>query len=154
MNKRCPHTLDIEGWLADHPPPEIILPGVPAELSRRNSFYARHIGVLKLAVDGRDRAQVAEDMSRFLGDDTVTENYLNAALSEARDTHILNSVRYGALVAITRDPRLVALYADLIDHVVMPSALVPYIRMGVALHAKDEAERNLRLARRAAGGRP
>lgn len=152
MTKRCPNTLDLVDWLASQPAPEVTLPALPAEVTRRNSFYARHIGVLKLAVDGRDRAQVAGSMSSFLGDDRVTEAYLNAALSEARPTHILNSVRYGALVHATRDPRLVALYADLIDHVVVPSNLVPYIRVGIALQEQDEAKRRLLTAKRLAGG--
>lgn len=149
---RCSPQLDLIDWLNALPAPELTLPALPADVSRRNSFYSRHIGVLKLALDGRDRAEVADGMSRFLGDDTVTENYLNAAVSEARPSHVLNSVRYGALVHTTRDPRLVAVYADLIGHVVVPSTLVPFIRVGIALQEQEEAKRRLKTAQRLVGG--
>lgn len=149
MTRRCPSTIDIEAWLAQPAP----VPTLATALTRRDSFYSRHIGVLKLALEGKSRAVVAEEMSTFLGGDLVTESYLNAAVSEARPTHTLNAVRYGALVATTRDPRLVSVYADLIDHVVVPANLVPFIRVGLALEAKSEADLRLREARRQAGGR-
>ena len=107
---RCPQTLDLLDWIGSQPPRQDLVI-LPDEITRRNSFYARHIGVMKLALHDRDRETVAAEMSGWLGE-TVTATTLNAAVSEARTSHILNSVRYGALVRATQDARLVAVYAD------------------------------------------
>ncbi len=155
MTKRCPHTLDL---LAYAPPVgRELVPVFAPEVTRAGSLYARLTLGMKAAIEesGKDRAVIVQGMSDFLGE-RVTENGLNAALSQARTDHVINVLRYTALARATADSRLIGLLAEPIDHVVVHRRLVPWIEVGMLAEAGAEVERRKRQALKAAraGGRP
>jgi hypothetical protein len=148
--RRCPHTLDLLSWEA---PPTPVVPAFPPEVTRVRGLYDRVVLGMKAAIDesGKDRATICRDMGDFLGQ-PVTEAGLDAALSQARTSHVINVVRYAALARATEDARLIGLLAAPLDHVVVPRRFVPFIEIGMLSEAGAEIDRRLRQARRAAGG--
>ncbi len=60
---------------------------------------------------GRPRAEVAKQMGDYL-DEEISENMLNRYAAEASDEHVINVVRFMALIAITRDRRLLEFIAE------------------------------------------
>lgn len=65
-----------------------------------------------LKVSSLTRGEIAEKMSVYLGE-AVGENMLNAYASEARAEHIINVVRFIALIDATGDRRLLQMIAEL-----------------------------------------
>lgn len=62
------------------------------------------------------REEIAKQMSDYLGK-PISIDVLNAYASQGRDTHVINLERLEALIVVTQDIELVAVFTGLIDHV-------------------------------------
>ena len=116
MPPRCPRTLDLLSWT----PPETSVHFAPEEI-RAASLGARFCRAMALALKecGKSREEVAAEMSAYLGEE-VSVAMLNAYVSEARENHTINVIRYIALAHATGDMRLLNLVCELFDHVAIP----------------------------------
>ncbi len=152
---RLPHPdqIDLLEWVPEEP-----VSSFPQTVIRAASLaasIARSISA-SLKESGRTRAQVASLMSDYLGE-TVGENILNAYASEARAEHIINVVRFVALIHATGDRRLLQLIAEPFDWVVVERKHVPSIRIAkrdeVIRRLERDNEIDRRLARSRGAGR-
>ncbi|HWJ72376.1 MAG TPA: DNA transposition protein [Kaistia sp.] len=96
---------------------------------------------------GRSREQVAEAMSDYLGE-TVTENVLNAYASESRDDLIINITRLDALLATTKDRRLLELIAARHGWAVIERRYLPAIEMAELLETRAKMDSEIEFRRR------
>lgn len=96
---------------------------------------------------GRSRADVAELMSQYL-DESISEATLNAYASEAKGEHIINVVRFVALLHVTRDRRLLELVASMFDWAVIERKYLPAIAMAQKLEKRAEMDREIDSDRR------
>ncbi|MFG1463319.1 DNA transposition protein [Xanthobacter sp. DSM 24535] len=97
---------------------------------------------------GRPRTDVARLMSEYL-DEAVTENMLNAYAAEARGEHIINLVRFIALIHVTRDRRLLELVAAQFEWAVIERRYLPAIAMAEQIEARAKLDRDIDASRRA-----
>lgn len=97
------------------------------------------------------REEVAERMSEYLGL-KVSKPMLDAYVSEARDTHTINIVRFAALVHATRDWRLLSLLPDLFGFAVVDERYVSLIRATQMRERAEELESMARAEERRAKG--
>ncbi|MBX3545554.1 DNA transposition protein [Chelatococcus sp.] len=136
--------LDLLGWAPSEPvqafPPEKVR---AASLA---SSIARAVS-LSLKECGRTRDQVADDMGAYLGE-TVSSHMLNAYASEAREEHIINVVRFIALVHATRDRRLLELIASMFGWTVIERRYLPAIELAERLEKRAEMDRGIEAVRR------
>lgn len=103
-DRRDDDTLDLLSW----EPPQLVeryAQTDPVQATSVDQTIARAVS-RTLKDDGRSRAEIAEAMGGYLGED-VSENMLNAYASQARDGHRISLERAIALVAVTQDARLV-----------------------------------------------
>ncbi len=96
---------------------------------------------------GRTRAEVAEAMTDYLGE-TVTENVLNAYASESRDDLIINITRLDALLATTKDRRLLELIAARHGWAVIERRHLPAIEMAEMMEARARMDSEIEYRRR------
>lgn len=96
---------------------------------------------------GRSREQVAERMSGYL-DETVSDHMLNAYASEARGEHIINVVRFIALIEATGDRRLLEFIAELFGWAVIEQRYLPAIKLAQRLEKRAEMDRDIDSDRR------
>ncbi len=82
------------------------------------------------------RQEIARRMSAYLGED-VSVNMLNAYASEARETHVINTVRFIALLHATGDRRLLEIVAEIFGWVVIEKKFLPLIELA-AIHDQQE----------------
>jgi len=90
------------------------------------------------------RAEIARKISEFLGED-VGENMLNAYASPARETHVINVVRFIGLIHATQDRRLLELVAGMFGWAVVPEKYLPLIEVA-AIRAEEDKLRARREA--------
>lgn len=148
-DRRDKGTLDLLDWQ----PPE---PAVrfEAALVRGATLGARICRAMAVALDECEasREDVAERMSEYLGV-KVSKAMIDAYVSEARDTHTINIVRFAALVHATKDWRLLSLLPELFGFAVIDERYVSLIR---AVQIREKAAELEKLAdveeRRARGG--
>lgn len=100
-----------------------------------------------LKASGRSRTDTARLMSEYL-DEQVSEAMLNAYASEARGEHIINVVRFVALLHVTQDRRLLELIASMFDWAVIERKYLPAIEMAEAMEARAELDREIDARRR------
>lgn len=110
MTRRRPHPdqIDLLAWSPGNPvaafaPQDIRAASLAASIAKAVSA--------SLKMPGISREQIAERMSTYLGEQ-VSENMLNAYASEARAEHIINVVRFIALIDATGDRRLLQMIAE------------------------------------------
>lgn len=96
---------------------------------------------------GRSRADAARLMGEYL-DEQVSEAVLNAYASEAKSEHIINVVRFIALLHVTGDRRLLELIASMFDWAVIERKYLPAIEMAEAMEARAELDREIDARRR------
>lgn len=129
--------------LLDWQPPE---PAVRFDEDRVRgaTLSARVCRAMALALEesAASRVEIAERMGAYLGE-TVSKPMLDAYVSEARDTHTINIVRFAALVHATRDWRLLSLLPELFGFVVVDERYVSLIR---ATRMREKAAELDRLA--------
>jgi len=96
---------------------------------RGATLNARICRAMAVALDecGASRDEIAERMGEYLGE-TVSKHMLDAYVSEARDTHNINVIRFAALVHATRDWRLLSLLPELFGFAVVDDRYVSLIR--------------------------
>lgn len=138
MKARDAATIDL---FRDYSPQPVVARFAP-EAVRTPSLPARiSLAVARSLKDhGRDRAQVAKEMSAYL-DETVTKGMLDAYASQARESHNIPAHRLIALVLVTGDPRpLNALLVDA-DLVVVDAKYEALIRREMLKEARDRIDR-------------
>jgi len=91
---------------------------------------------------GRSREDAAQLMSDYL-DEKVSVDMLNAYASEAKSEHVVNVVRFIALLHVTRDRRLLELIASMFDWAVIERKYLPAIEMAEALEARSKLDREI-----------
>jgi hypothetical protein len=123
-DRRDSRTMDLLNWQ----PPE---PAVRFEEHqvRGATLNARICRAMAVALEEctATRDEVAERMSEYLGI-KVSKPMLDAYVSEARDTHTINIVRFAALVHATHDWRLLSLLPELFGFAVVDERYVALIR--------------------------
>lgn len=131
--------------------PDKVVRRFATELVRAASMAAKLCRGLKVTLEecGLSRAQVAERMSAYLGE-TVTEPILNAYVSQARSTHIINAVRFVALIAATGDHRALNALLDELGLVVIDKKYLPWIEVGMLREQREKLDRDIDFARRRA----
>ena len=91
---------------------------------------------------GASREVLAEKMGGFLGE-TVPKNMLDAYASQSRAEHVINLVRFVALLHATGDQRLLNAIAEMFGWAVIEQKFVPLITATI-LHAKEDELRDKR----------
>lgn len=122
-----------------------------AELIRAAGLAAKLCRGLKLTLEesGLSRAEVAARMSAYLGE-TVSEPMLNAYVSEARDAHVINVVRFVAFLAVTQDHRALNALLDDLGLVAIEKRYLPWIEVGMLREQRERLDRDIDFARRRA----
>ena len=104
------------------------------------------------ALMGQDRAQVARDMSDYLGR-PVSKAMIDAYASIARDDHVISTPRFMALVQVTADRRLLELLAEPLGWAVIERRYLPLIELAAVREREDELRRQGDALRRQAKSR-
>ena len=128
---------DLFSWtppkvVAAYAPERVRAASLAASLSKAVSASLRECG--------RDRAQVAREMSAYLGEN-VSADVLDKYASEAAESHIINVVRFIGLLAATRDRRLLELIAAQFDWAVIERKYLPAIDYATLLEQRAELDR-------------
>lgn len=143
--------LDLLKWQPPAPP---VARFQPAEV-RAETLRAQICRAMKLAAEdsGKSRDELAADMSAFL-EEPVSKPALDAAISQARDDHTINVVRFIAFVMATRDMRLLNLVASQLGMVCIEERYLGAVEEAMLTERieKDEAAR--KMARRRWKGAP
>lgn len=152
MVKRCDRTLSLLEW----EPPQPAVRFDEAEV-RGATLATKLCRAMSLALKecGKTREAVAEEMAEYLGERSFSKAMLDAYVSEARDTHTINVIRFAALVHVTRDWRLLSLLPELFGFVVVERRYEDWIVAALAAEKLEEVSRLRDAAlRRAKGVRP
>ncbi|MFQ5533442.1 MAG: hypothetical protein ACE5EM_01280 [Sphingomonadales bacterium] len=109
MTRRDTKTLDL---FTDYRPPEPAVRFAP-EVVRGADIETRLCRAMRVALKGcrLAREEVAERMSAFLGRE-FSKNMLDAYVSEARAGHVINIVKFAALIHATEDYRLLSVLVE------------------------------------------
>ncbi|MBF5095298.1 DNA transposition protein [Azospirillum sp. INR13] len=121
--RRDTQTLDLLAWQ----PPEPVR-AFPPEKVRAASLRSAVAKAVSLALKecGRDRDDVAQAMGEYLGE-ACPKTMLDAYASEAREEHVINVVRFIALMHATGDRRLLQLLAEPFGLAVIDARYLPAI---------------------------
>lgn len=95
--------------------------------------------------DGRSRADIAREMSTYLGD-TVTEAMINQYASPSNDKHNIPAHRLLALLAVTKDARLINTVLDGTGLVAVHEKYEALIRREMAKEARERLDREIAAA--------
>lgn len=136
--------MDLLGWVPSNPVVAYVADRVKA------SSFSRSVSKAvaeTLKNCGRPRAAVAEAMSDYLGE-TVSENILNGYAAEGRDDLIINLVRLDALLAVTKDRRLLQLIAERHGWAVVEGRHLAAIQLAEAHERRAAADRDIDTLRR------
>lgn len=141
---RCNVTDDLLAWQPPQPvkafaPDRIRAASLAAQIARGVSEALRHAG--------RSRDQVAAEMSAYLGE-SVSTNILDKYASEAAEEHVINLVRFAALIHATRSRELLQMLADQFDWVVVEKRHVDAIELASALEERERLNREIDARRR------
>lgn len=98
---------------------------------------------------GRSRTQVAQAMTDYLEDgDVVTETALNSYAAESRSDMTISIVRLDALLAVSKDRRLLELLAARHGWAVIDRRHLPAIEMAELMEHRAETDREIEFRRR------
>lgn len=149
MAPRDTKTLSLLDWQ----PAQVPVPVVAAEVSRAATLGGRMARLMALVLRecGKSREDIAAAMADYLGE-SVSVDSLNKWVSEASTDHVINIVRYIALVHATDDLRLVQGLAEMFGHSVLPTDLVAAAEESILSAQIEALERRKKLARRKWGG--
>lgn len=147
--RRDPYTADLLSW----EPPQPVERFDPKDV-RAATLDAQLCKAMKVALNecGSAREDIAYKMSVFLGR-PVSQNMLNAYVSPGRDDHIINVVRFIALVAATGDRRPLQLLAEQFGCVVVDAKYLDVIEEVELAEKREEIDRRLQLKRAQRRGR-
>jgi hypothetical protein len=140
MTHRTAAQMDLLSWQPPAPvarfePDRVRAASLPAKITR---LVAEVLREQKAA--GRERDQVAEAMSAYLGE-AVSLNVLNSYASEAREEHIINLPRFIALLAVTQDKRPLHELAALFGWAVIDRKFLPVIELAALREHQDDVKR-------------
>lgn len=121
--RRDGDTLDLLSWK----PPEQVQ-AFPAEKVRAANLRAALAKAVSLALKEceQDREEIAAAMGEYLGE-PCPKSMLDAYASEAREEHVINVVRFLALMHATGDRRLLQLLAEPFGLAVIDARYLPAI---------------------------
>jgi len=141
---RDSRTLDIFAWT----PPALTQRFEQAKV-RAASFKAAIAKGVALALKecGKSREQVAAEMGTYLGEE-CGKSALDACASEAREDHVINVVRYAALIHATRDIRLLMQLAEPMGWAVIPAKYLPAIEEAMLADKIEELQQRKASARK------
>jgi hypothetical protein len=147
MPKRppCAETLDLLGW----EPPRVTV-GFEDQARVRAATMRQRIARSiseTLRQDGRSRDEVAAAMGEFLGADFTVAS-LNAYAAPSREDHNISLERAIALLAVTRDARLVGDLIEPFGFAVIPIKYLAAIEEAMCTDIIERAEQRKRVARR------
>lgn len=116
-------TLDLLNW----EPPQTAT-AFPEDKVRAASLRAQISKAVALALKdcGKSRDEVAEEIGEYLGE-ACSKNILDAYASESREDHVINVVRFMALVHATGDVRLLQMLAEPFGMAVVDKQYLPAI---------------------------
>lgn len=141
--RRCSNTDDLLSWTPPQP-----VKSFPADRVRAASLaatIARGVSeALKRA--GRDRDQVAKSMAEYLGE-SVSPNMLDKYASEAAEEHVINVVRFMALVHATKSRELIQMLAEPFGWAVVEQRHLDAIQLAAALEERERLNRDIEEAR-------
>ncbi len=95
------------------------------------------------------RCEIAAGMSGFLGE-AVSENMVNAYASQSRTDHVINIVRFVALLHVTRDRRLLEMVAEMFGWIVVEKRFLNLIELARLQEKQRDIKRRAEAARRLA----
>ena len=132
--RRDPHTADLLSWQPTTPVDRFD----PQDV-RGATLDAQLCKAMKVALTEAEgsREEIAAEMSRYLGQ-RVSPHMLNAYVSPARDDHIINVVRFIALIHATKDRRLLELIAELFGCVVVDAKYLDVIQEAELAEKREE----------------
>ena len=140
-----PRQLDL---LVDWTPSEPVERFDPVAV-RAVSVAGRISKAVSAALKGKNREAVAKAMSDYLRE-PFTKNMLDAYASEAREDHPIPATRLFALLAATRDRRLLQLFADDFGWAVVEDRHVHLIALAEVTERQAELGRQADALRRRA----
>lgn len=91
---------------------------------------------------GRTREDAARLMSEYL-DEKISVDVLNNYASEAKSEHIINVVRFVALLHVTRDRRLLELIAAMFGWTVIERRYLPAIALAERMERRAQLDRDI-----------
>lgn len=115
---------------------------------RAASLAASISKAVSQALKGKSRDAIAERMSAYL-DEAVSPRMLDAYASEAKSDHIINVVRFIALIEATGDRRLLEFVAALFDWAVIERRYLPAIELAERMEKRAEMDRAIEATRSA-----
>lgn len=141
---RCRDTDDLLAWVAPKPvkafaPERVRAASLAATIARGVSEA--------LKGSGRTRDQVAQDMSAYLGA-AVPTNILDKYASEAAEEHVINLVRFVALIHATRSRELLQLIAEPFGWSVIEQRHLDAIELAAALEERERLNGEIDAARK------
>lgn len=126
-------TADLLSW----EPPKVAA-GFQDGAVRGSRIASQITQVVKLALDGHDRAVIAERMSEELGY-SVSRNMIEKYASEAAEAHKIPLERFIALIEATGCIDALAFVAERFDHMVVPAKYAGIVE----LHLMEEHEQDV-----------
>lgn len=139
---RHPDQLDLLGW----EPSEPVVAFEPHTV-RAASLGASISKAVSQSLKGHDRDEIAARMTAYL-DEQISGHMLNAYASEARSEHIINIVRFIALIEATGDRRLLEFIASQFGWTVIEQRYLPAIELAERLEKRAEMDREIEANRR------
>lgn len=147
--RRDEGTLDL---FRDYEPPEVTV-GLEPEITKGGTLDVKIARAISHAMQechrkhGKDREQIAEEMSEYLGGQNVTVHMLNTYASPARRDHKITLERLIALVDVTGCHELLGFVADFSNFVVVPKRYAEIIHLWIAEEEKEKMDRHLTMLR-------
>lgn len=152
MNRRRDtRTLDL---FSDWTPPAVV--DRPDERVLRARTLRERIALAVaevLEASDKPREQIAEEMTDYLGGETVSKAMLDNYASQAKDEHTISFARMVALCAVTSDHRPLQLALDPLDRVSIDARYIGAIQEAMAREQMERLERIARAGRRQWRGR-
>lgn len=133
----APGQMNLLDWAP--PEPVVRFPEAQVRAATLAGTVAKGVS-LALKDSAHPRAEIARRMSDFLGDE-VSKFMLDAYASEARADHIINVVRFVALVHATGDRRLLEMIAEMFGWSVIERRYLPLIELAAVRDQEDRLRR-------------
>lgn len=138
MARRDPNTLDL---YRDYEPEAVVDRFDPTDTQAFSRDGKLSKAVARAMNDcGASRETIATAMTEFLGE-SVSKALLDKYASQAAENHTIPALRLIALVAVTKDVRVLNALLDELDLIVVPRRYEALLRREQARIAKEKFER-------------
>jgi hypothetical protein len=141
---RDTQTMDLLAW--EPPSPVASFPVNQVRAASLRASIAKAVAAT-LKECGRGREEVAAEISAYLGE-PCSKGMLDAYSAESREEHVINVVRFLALVHATRDYRLLQLLAEPFGLALIDARYLPAIEDAVLDDKITELTQRKTLARK------